>query len=507
MDIFHFLKVRWKFAFEHLVYYEVHMVPLECSRRQFLQSTAAAMACAVAPARSGSKSGRPNIVLILADDMGYGDPGCYNSASKAYTPNMDLLAQNGIRFTDAHSGCAVCTPTRYGLLTGRYAWRSRLKQGVLYGYSPPLLEPGRPTMAGLLKSAGYHTAAVGKWHLGLEWRTSDGRALSDRSDETGKNIDYGKPITDGPLNHGFDYFYGIPASLDMVPYVFIENDCVVEPPTEVIEGRKGLEMFRGGPCAPHFKHEKVLPTLTDKAMAWLRSQQTPFFLYFSLTAPHTPVLPLPEFLGQSPFGPYGDFVNQVDYAIGRVLHTLQERGILEQTLVIVTSDNGSPQYPAQGHMPNYIWRGRKTDIYEGGHRVPFLAHWPGHIRKNSIRDQPIVLSDLSATFAGLVGLSRPAAGFEDSVDFTPLFLGNSGRPEERAIIHHSGNGLFALRQGDWKFIDGRGSGGWTKGGEDDTNPGQLYNLRQDPVESKNLYAQYPDRVQAMQEMLRKIQGD
>jgi arylsulfatase A len=482
------------------------MVPFQLSRRQFLQSACASMALAASPTWSTSKVRRANIVLILADDMGYGDPHCFNSASKISTPHIDALAQNGMRFTDAHSGCAVCTPTRYGLLTGRYAWRSRLKQGVLYGYSPALIEPGRPTIATLMKSAGYRTAAVGKWHVGLGWKTNDGSVLSDRNDETGKYIDYSKPILDGPLQHGFDYFFGIPASLDMVPYVYVENDRVVESPTTIIEGRKGLQLLRGGPCAPHFKHEEVLPTLTEKAVNWLKAQQEPFFLYLPLTAPHTPVLPANEFKGRSTYGPYGDFVSQVDSAIGRIVETLRQRGLLENTLIVFTSDNGSPQFPGGGHMPNYIWRGRKSDIFEGGHRMPFIAHWPDHIKKGSTCDMPVMLGDLSATFAGLLRLTMPPSGFEDSVDASPLLLGRSGYPSDRAIIHHSGNGLFALRQGDWKYIDGKGSGGWTKGGEDDPNPGQLYNLREDPVESKNLYAQYPQRVVVMQALLKRIQG-
>jgi arylsulfatase A-like enzyme len=249
-----------------------------------------------------------------------------------------------------------------------------------------------------------------------------------------------------------------------------------------------------------------LPTLTDKAVHWLTAQQEPFFLYFPLTAPHTPVLPLSEFKGKSSFGPYGDFVSQVDAAIGRIMEALRVRGQLENTLIIVTSDNGSPQQPAAGHSPSYIWRGRKTDIFEGGHRMPFIAHWPGHIKKDSICDAPIVLGDLSATFAGVIGQPMPNGGYEDSVDASPLLFGRSGYPSERVIVHQSGNGLFAVRQGDWKYIDGRGSGGWTKGGEDDPNPAQLYNLREDPVESKNLYAQYPQRVGAMQAMLNKTKG-
>jgi arylsulfatase A-like enzyme len=274
----------------------------------------------------------------------------------------------------------------------------------------------------------------------------------------------------------------------------------------MIEGRKGLQLLRGGPCAPHFKHEEVLSTLTEKAVNWLNARQEPFFLYLPLTAPHTPVLPANDFKGKSTFGPYGDFVSQVDAAIGRIVETLRQRGLLENTLIVFTSDNGSPQFPGEGHMPNYIWRGRKSDIFEGGHRMPFIAHWPDHIGRGRTCDTPVMLGDLSATFAGLLGLSLPPEGFEDSVDASPLLLGRAVYPSDRAIVHNSGNGLFALRQGDWKYIDGKGSGGWTKGGEDDPNPGQLYNLREDPVESKNLYAQYPQRVKAMQALLNKIKG-
>jgi len=264
---------------------------------------------------SGSRR-RPNIVYILADDMGYGDPRCNNPDSKVPTPNIDRLATEGMQFVDAHSGSAVCTPTRYGMLTGRYCWRTRLQRGVLWGYSRPLIEPERMTVASLLKEKGYATACVGKWHLGLGWQTTGGYQFSDRSNETGETVDYSRPVTGGPCELGFDYFFGIPASLDMIPYVYVENDRVVAAPTEEIEGRSGFPFYRSGPAAPGFDHMQTLPKLTEKAVDFverhmLEDPRSPFFLYFPLTAPHTPVLPTREFSGMSQAGDYGDFVAQV----------------------------------------------------------------------------------------------------------------------------------------------------------------------------------------------------
>ena len=481
------------------------------SRRTFIRGTAAGLGYL---ALSGCDLGRsdrlrrPNIVYIVADDMGYGDPGCFNPDSKIPTPHMDRLALEGMRFTDAHSGSAVCTPTRYGILTGRYAWRSRLKAHVLWGYSPPLIEPGRMTVASLLGDQGYHTGCVGKWHLGLGWATTDGVTPGDGSNETGENIDYSRPLTDGPTTHGFDYFFGIPASLDMVPYVYVENDRVTASPTEWTEGMGGLAFYRAGPAAPGFDHEQVLPTLTEKAVTFIERHHEdrpadPFFLYFPLPSPHTPVLPTPEYQGRSGAGPYGDFVAQTDGTVGEILEALDRLGLTDDTLVIVTSDNGSTMTPMEEyeHLPNDGLRGRKSDVWDGGHRIPFLARWPGVVPAGSTCDETICLTDLLATCAELTGAPLSADAGEDSWSVLPALEGGSPGPLREATVHHSIEGMFAVRQGRWKLIEGRGSGGWTPGGEDDEAPGQLYDMVADIDEGTNLYGQRPDIVAELTALL------
>lgn len=462
------------------------------------------------PARAESGD-RPNIIFLMADDMGYGDPGCYNKDSKIPTPNMDRLAGQGIRLTDAHTPSAVCTPTRYGVLTGRYCWRSRLKSGVLWGYSPALIDTGRTTVASLLKSHGYNTGCVGKWHLGL-------------GDQ--EKTDYAQPLVPGPNSYGFDYFFGIPASLDMEPYVFVENTRPLELPTETVAASKmrrvgGEGFWRGGPIAPSFRHVDVLPRITEKAIAFIRRQagptdgrcpspDKPFFLYFPLSAPHTPWLPTAEFAGKSKAGPYGDFVTQVDWTIGRVMQTLDELKLSDNTLLIVTSDNGAHWKPGDieefGHRANRHLRGQKADIWEGGHRVPFIARWPGRIQPGTTSDETVCHTDLLATCAAIVGAELPKDAGEDSYNILPALLGEKrDGPIREATVHHSARGVFAIRRGDWKLILGRGSGGFSvprviqpKPGEP---TGQLYNLKDDPSESNNLFQQRPEIVKRLNSLL------
>ncbi len=456
-------------------------------------------------AAEGKAAKLPNIVFIMADDLGSGDPRCYNAASKIPTPNMDKLAAAGMRFTDAHSPSAVCTPTRYGVLTGRYAWRTKLKQGVLWGYSPALIDTKRMTVASLLKKHGYATACVGKWHLGLGADTHGKKTKTD----------YGESLRPGPLDYGFDYFFGIPASLDMEPYVYLENDRVLQAPSEMIKARRDPRgvFWRGGPIAPGFKHIDVLPKITEKALAFIRKQAKtgkPFFLYFPLTAPHTPWLPTKEFQGRSKAGIYGDFVTQVDGSLGQVMKALDEGGLSDNTLIIFTSDNGAhwtpsdkKQYP---HLANGTLRGQKADIWEGGHRIPFIARWPGIVAKGSISNETICLSDLMSTCAAIVGEKLPANAGEDSFNILPALKGALlKKPLRDATIHHSVSGVFAIRQGSWKLIVGRGSGGFSspriyrpKRGEP---KGQLYNLTDDPSESKNLYQQHPEIVERLTKLL------
>ena len=449
-----------------------------------------------------------NIILILADDLGYGDLGAYNPSSKIPTPHLNQLAAQGMRFTDAHSPSSVCTPTRYGLLTGRYAWRTKLKQGVLDGYSPFLIEKDRVTLASLLRRQGYRTAGVGKWHLGL------GDA---------EKTDYSQPLRPGPNAAGFDEFFGIPASLDMPPYLFFENERVVEAPSASIAAsemrRKGGGGFwRAGAIAPTFKHEAVLPALTEKAVAFIEKQsaEKPFFLYLPLTAPHTPWMPTAEFRGKTGVDYYGDFVTQVDDTVGRVLKALDESGLAGNTLVVFTSDNGAHWLPEDiakwGHRANGNLRGQKADIWEGGHRIPLIVRWPGNIKTGSRSDQLVCLTDMMATIAALTGTALLEDAGEDSLDFSPVLLGRKpGTPLRDTLVHHSADGTFAIRQGQWKLAMALGSRGFSlpkdlvpKAGEAE---GQLYNLRDDPQEQHNLWLREPKIVARLRALLEKLKAD
>ena len=458
--------------------------------------------CACQPAEPLSRP--PNIILILADDMGYGDPGCYNPNSKIPTPHIDRIAREGIRLTDAHSPSAVCTPTRYGVLTGRYAWRTRLKKGVLWGYSTNLIDTSRATIASVLQDRGYYTGGVGKWHLGLG---------------EGDSTDYSQPLSPGPFDHGFDYYYGIPASLDMQPYVYFENERVVEMPTSYVDAsahrrQEGGGFWRAGPIAPSFEHIDVLPVLAEKAAEFIDERavetNTPFFLYMPLSAPHTPWLPTAEFKDKSGAGYYGDFATQVDWAIGQVLEALDRNDLTEETLILFTSDNGAHWYPDDidrfGHRANGHLRGQKADIWEGGHRVPFVARWPGHIPAGAVSDETTTHTDLIATLAALAGTTLPEGSAEDSYNILPVLLGEALENSVRDItIHHSLDGMFAVRAGDWKLIEGLGSGGFTQPARIEPQAGepagQLFNLAEDPSEQNNLYLERPDVVTRLQKIL------
>jgi arylsulfatase A len=481
---------------------------MQQNRRDFLKTVASATAFLSVPqalrAAAATKSS-PNIVYILADDLGYGDVSCLNKDGKIPTPNIDRLAREGMTFTDAHSGSAVCTPTRYGILTGRYCWRTYLKKGVLFGYSPALIDTNRMTVASLLKQHGYRTACVGKWHLGL-----------GREDKT----DYTKPLRPGPNDLGFDYFFGIPASLDMTPYCYIENDKPTTAPDNTIEGSESPAFWRAGPISPDFRHIDVLPTITEKAAEFIdntarQSPGKPFFLYFPLTAPHTPIVPNKQFVGKSGIGGYGDFVCEVDWTVGRIIDALEKNNLLDNTLIIFTSDNGcSPQAQFDelkklGHNPSYLFRGHKADIFEGGHRIPFIVRWPGRVKPASSSDQTICLTDLLATLAQITGQKLPENAGEDSVSILPALLGQKlDKPLREAVVHHSINGSFSIRQGKWKLELCPGSGGWSyprpqKAKELNLPPIQLYDLTKDIAERENLYKDHPDVVKHLTELLEK----
>ena len=449
---------------------------------------------------------RPNLIYILADDMGYGDVSCMNPNSAIRTRHIDRLARQGMCFEDAHASSAVCTPSRYSILTGRYNWRSWLKHGVTWGYSRPVIESGRMTVAALLKTQGYATACTGKWHLGWNWA---------RNGEGETDIDFSQPITEGPLEKGFDTFFGISASLDMPPYVYVHDDRVTMVPERSSAASEGKGFWREGPIAADFEHAGVLPRLLEKALDFIRQQaqaDCPFFLYFPLPAPHTPILPLAAFQGKSGTNAYGDFCLQVDDLVGQVMNTLEQLDIAEDTILIFTSDNGcSPmadfgELAQYGHHPSHVFRGHKADIYEGGHRIPFIVRWPRRIPEGTRSAQTVCLSDLMRTMADIVGVSLPEDAAEDSVSSLPTWLGAElSRNYREATVHTSVDGSLSIRQGRWKLEMCPGSGGWSfpkPGPECEGLPAvQLYDLEADIGERVNLEAQHPEIVQDLQALL------
>ncbi|MBI5775667.1 MAG: arylsulfatase [Verrucomicrobia bacterium] len=504
------------------------MQPLPLCRLFFFAGLFAAAVFGCGSARAADK---PSIIYVLCDDLGYGDVKCLNPDGKIKTPNLDRLAAGGMIFTDAHSSSAVCTPTRYGIITGRYNWRTRLQSGVLGGLSPRLIEPGRLTVADLLKKNGYHTAAIGKWHLGMDWVKLPGKEVSELNIEKPdqvNSVDFSKPAKNGPTSVGFEYYFGISASLDMVPYTFIENDHVTRLPTEtkkfpMMTGRENW-FNREGPAAPGFTTEEVLPTLTRKAVEYVGRRASdakkgkPFFLYLPLASPHTPIAPTKEWLGKSGLNPYADFVMQTDWSIGEVMRALDRHGLVENTLFIVTSDNGcSPsakfdELAAKGHNPSHVFRGNKADIYDGGHHIPFIARWPAKVKAGAKSDQITCLTDFMATAADIIGTKLPPNAAEDSVSILPALLGTADKPLREAIVHHSINGSFSIRQGNWKLELCPGSGGWSapKPGVNDTSKlplFQLYDLATDIGEQNNVQAEHPEIVTRLTKLLEKYVAD
>ena len=471
-----------------------------------------------------SNKNLPNIVYILADDMGYGDLSALNPSSGIKTPNMDKIINEGIHFTDAHSNSSVCTPTRYGILTGRYAWRSRLKDGVLWGYDQPLIEAERETVASYLKANGYNTACIGKWHLGLGWQTKDKNRpivkyewdkVFNKGDDS--NVDFSKTVS-GPNTLGFDYSYIIPASLDMTPYLYLENEKAVELPTAYTEGKNQEKDGRGviwrpGEVAPNFLFDDVLNNLTKKTVSYIENQkqeEKPFFVYFPLTAPHTPWLPTGNANCKSKAGRYGDFVTMVDNTVGDIIEVLEKTGKADNTLIIVTSDNGSHWTPNDkeqyAHRANYVFKGQKADVYEGGHHIPYIAKWPDNIKPGSSSKQVICTTDLLATVSVIVGQPLSAKSGEDSYNMLPAYLGTSKDIQIRDYtIHHSLNGFFSIRKGKWKLTTKLGSGGFStpaeiseeKGGA----KGSLYNIEEDIAETSNLYNENPKIVEELMALL------
>lgn len=464
----------------------------------------AALVLLAALSLGASEPTRPTIVVFLADDLGTGDVAALSASCRIRTPYLDGFASEGMRLRDFHSNSSVCTPTRYGLMTGRYAWRTRLQKGVLGGGSSPLIPADRPTIASVLRAGGYRTALVGKWHLGLGWREGDE-----------ERRDFSQSFADGPTARGFESFFGIAASADMPPYVFLEGDRPAVAPTATFTSDHGPS--RKGAAAPGWRSEDIQDALIRRAIAELRrcaEDPRPLLLVVSLASPHTPIAPSREWLGRSGINRYADFVMQMDHDIGRVLTALRETGRAEDAFVVITSDNGcSPEanfaeLAGHDHFPSAGFRGAKADLFEGGHRVPCLVRWPGRIGRGSTSEALAGMTDWYATLAEVAGLARPAKGGEDSVSLLPALLGKSAQVRETYVMH-SIDGSFALRRGSLKYLATRGSGGWSEPngktrGFGRLPPAQLYDLAEDPREESNLIGEKPAVAASMREQLLAI---
>lgn len=485
--------------------------------------------------------GRPNVVIILADDMGYGDIAALNKAARTETPHLDALTQEGITFTDAHSGGALCIPSRYGILTGRYHFRAPKNHGYM-GYLRPLIEPQRETIGTLMQRAGYETACIGKWHLGLNWGLKDLGLpqIPEGKLKTVTNTDYRKKVNDGPFSLGFNYSFILPASLDMPPYTFIRNDQVVDPEVMLtadaypkqkegttpvwdkkytngddIYWERGV-WWRNGEMSKSFKMEDCMDTIVSEGLSFINAHvrdkpEQPFLLYLPLTGPHTPWIVGEQFSGKAKMGKYGDFMLQVDDAVGRVNEMLSALKIAENTIVIFASDNGAhwaeEDVQVYNHQSSGGKRGQKGDIYDGGHHIPLIVKWPDKIKRPFQYHATVSLVDLMATFSEMVGQPVNKSYGEDSFSFYKVIAGASQVDTRDHIIYESAMGYLAIKKGDWKYIDFLGSGGFTAPGilkpVKDGPSGQLYDLKKDPLESDNLVLQFPERAKELQLLLNR----
>lgn len=481
-------------------------LPSKMSRLTRLAQTVLAAGLAGGPLHFARAAPPPNIVILLADDMGHGDLRCFNPESKIVTPHLDRLAREGMRFTDAHAPGSVCVPSRYGLLTGRYPFRGRMNPR-----SGPVIEAGRMTTASLLRSAGYDTGMIGKWHLGFEG---------------GDDFQYDQPLRGGPVDRGFNSFFGIHASTDIPPYFYIENDRVTAAPNRTLPASNSPgwspiqgAFWRQGPVGADFQMEDVLPNFTRRAVKFVNERKgaaKPFFLYVALPAPHTPWVPVKRWQGQSAVKLYGDFVMQVDDTVGQLLAALDQNQLATNTLFLFTSDNGPVWYPEDtarlGHSCTGRWRGMKGDAFEGGHRMPFIIRWPGVAQPGAATGETISFCDVLATFAELVGKPLPPEAAEDSFSFLPVLQRReTGRPIREATVNLSSRGFLSLRSGDWKLIAGLGSGGFSKPNvlkrEKGEPAAQLYNLAEDPGETRNRYTDEPAVARRLEGLLQKYQQD
>ncbi len=464
---------------------------------------------------------RPNIVILYADDLGYGDLSIQNAESKVPTPHLDQLARSGVRFTDAHSSSGICTPSRYALLTGQYHWRKF--HDIVNSFEPSVFDAAQTTLPELMQTQGYQTACFGKWHLGWDWKAimrPDAKP-DPQQGYAASAFDWTQSIPDGPLDHGFDEYFGDDVP-NFPPYAWIENDRVVEQPTvprvTPQQPTEGQWEARLGPSVVGWDYWQVMPTVTDRATDWLldRSKEQPFFLYFAFTSPHAPIVPTTDFKGQSEAGGYGDFLMQTDATVGAVMDALQQANLLEQTIVIFSSDNGPEHYAYErvrkyGHRSMGPLRGLKRDLYEGGHRVPLIVSWPGVVPSGRVSDELISQIDIYATLAELVGAKIPAGEAADSLNQWPLISGQ-GPTARQTLVHNTFAKGYAIRHHQWLLIQAK-SGAVTKvpdwyqkanGYTRNTLDGELYDLSQDLGQQSNLYQQQPQRVREMSQLLESI---
>ena len=471
----------------------------------------------------------PNVVLLYADDMGYGDLGANNPASKIPTPNLDRLAAQGMRFTDAHSSSGICTPSRYALLTGRFHWRKF--HGIVNSFDPPVLDAAELTLPEMLRQHGYRTACVGKWHLGWNWSDIRKPGAKPASDGAGQSrgfapdaFDWSKPVSGGPLSHGFEYYFGDDVP-NFPPYAWFENDRVISVPSQPLDlpkqTKEGSWEARPGPMTPGWDFYAVVPRITDRAVEWIgrqRGQDAPFFLYVPFNSPHAPIVPADAFTGASQAGGFGDFMAQTDSEAGRILRALDANGFAENTVVIFTADNGPEHYAYERirrfqHRSSGPLRGVKRDLYEGGHRVPFIVRWPGEVSPGSISDALISQVDLLATLAAIVGHVLPAGVAEDSHDLLPVWKANAPSPR-RSIVHNTMAGAYAVRHDHWLLIVHRTGAhssvpAWfdeENGHSRNEHPGELYDLRADLAQKHNLYAQEPGKVRELSALLESLRA-
>ncbi len=475
-------------------------------------------------ATTAQAQSQPNIVVIYADDLGYGDVHCYNpDRGRISTPNIDRLASQGMKFTDAHSSSGVCSPSRYALLTGRYHWRTRLQKGIVGLWEKPLISADRMTIASLAKRHGYTTACIGKWHLGWDWgivkdqqpwMQPPGNAkhviATDEHHKVWKQV-FSRPISGGPTTVGFDHYYGTDVP-NWPPYCFIEQDRTVGIPTEFLAEKLlgNNQASTPGPALKGWTLENILPTLRDRVVEFIQREAKtpdPFLVYMPLTSPHTPLSVNDPWKGKSGLNLYADFVMETDAIVGQVLDALDTFGASESTLVVFTSDNGCAHYigvaelEQRGHYPSGPLRGYKSDAWEGGHRVPFIIRWPGVVQPGTKSGQLVHQADLLATFADVIESDLPPNAGEDSFSMLPLLKGLD-RPIRPHAVSCSIRGIPSVREGDWKLILGQGSGGWTKGG--DGQHVQLYNLADDLGETKNIAKLDLQRVLAMTRLMESL---